>query len=129
MNVPNLQLTQIRSYTGAGNSETKPYENEAGSTYSRRVKPEYADSYEAPSGTDRPNPRSVSNAVCAQEKTTTDEHLLSAFSWTWGQFLDHDMVLTPGGERPDFAVQVPKGDPHFDLKIAMFCASEVLSML
>lgn len=114
MNVPNLQLTQIRSYTGAGNSETKPYENEAGSTYSRRVEPEYADSYEAPSGTDRPNPRSVSNAVCAQEKTTTDEHLLSAFSWTWGQFLDHDMVLTPGGERPDFAVQVPKGDPHFD---------------
>ena len=24
------------------------------------------------------------------------------------------MVLTPGGHRPDFNVQVPKGDPHFD---------------
>ena len=109
-----LPLTQIRSYSGAGNSIEKPSLNSAGSNYSRKVEPEYADSYDAPSGTDRPNARAISNAVCAQSEVTTDERQLSAFSWTWGQFLDHDLVLTPGGERPDFPVRVPKGDPHFD---------------
>ena len=114
MHIKALPLTQIRSYDGSGNSLKNERLNEAGSTYSRSVPPAYADSYEAPSGADRPNPRAVSNAVCAQDKITTDERQLSAFSWTWGQFLDHDMVLTPSGERPDFPVQVPAGDPHFD---------------
>ena len=109
-----IPLTSVRTYTGAGNSPVKPDLNKAGSAYSRKVEPEYSDSYETPSGLDRPNPRTISNAVCAQDKITTDERIVSAFSWTWGQFLDHDVVLTPGGERPDFAVKVPKGDPHFD---------------
>ena len=107
MHIKALPLTQVRSYDGSGNSLKNERLNEAGSTYSRSVPPEYADSYEAPSGGDRPNPRAISNAVCAQDKITTDERQLSAFSWTWGQFLDHDMVLTPSGERPDFPVQVP----------------------
>lgn len=109
-----LPLTNVRSYDGSGNNLRRPDENRVGSTYTREVPPEYADGYEAPSGVDRPNPRTISNAVAAQDKITTDERLLSAFSWTWGQFLDHDVVLTPSGERPDFMVQVPSGDPHFD---------------
>lgn len=109
-----IPLTSVRTYSGAGNHPQKPDLNKAGASYSRKVEPDYADSFEAPSGTDRPNPRTISNAVCAQDKVTTDEHQLSAFSWTWGQFLDHDVVLTPGGERPDLSVSVPKGDPHFD---------------
>ena len=109
-----LPLTHVRTYSGVGNNLSKPAKNAAGTTYSRKLAPAYEDAYEAPSGSDRPNPRTISNAVCAQDKITTDEHQLSAFSWTWGQFLDHDMVLTPGGERPDLSVKVPKGDPHFD---------------
>lgn len=110
----NFPLTHIRSYDGAQNNLARPHENQAGSTYTRSAAPDYADCYEAPSGADRPNPRAVSNALAAQDAVTTDEHRLSAFSWTWGQFLDHDMVLTPSGERPDFTVTVPQGDPHFD---------------
>lgn len=109
-----LPLSGVRTYDGSQNNQTRPEENRAGETYSRAVEPDYADSFEAPSGLQRPNPRTISNAVAAQDKVTTDERLLSAFSWTWGQFLDHDMVLTPAGERPDLMVKVPAGDPHFD---------------
>lgn len=104
----------MRTYSGAWNNLTKPQANRTGEVYTRAVEPQYADSLGSPSGPSRPNPRTVSNAVCSQSKVTTDEHQLSAFSWTWGQFLDHDLVLTPSGERPDMAVKVPKGDPHFD---------------
>lgn len=109
-----LRLTSVRTFSGAENNRAKPQLNQAGTTYTRKVEPDYADSYDAPSGDERPNPRTISNAVSSQDAITTDEHQLSAFSWTWGQFLDHDMVLTPAGERPDFPVKVPKGDPHFD---------------
>lgn len=114
MQPTSLPLTSVRTYSGQGNSLQKPEMNQAGSVYARQVEPSYSDSYEVPSGLDRPNPRTISNAVSAQSEVTTDARQLSAFSWTWGQFLDHDMVLTPSGERPDLSVTVPKGDPHFD---------------
>lgn len=109
-----IPLTTTRTYDGSRNHLLKPHTNQVGETYERKAPADYGDSYEAPSGSDRPNARSVSNAVAAQDVVSTDERQLSAFSWTWGQFLDHDMVLTPGGDRPDFNVEVPKGDPHFD---------------
>lgn len=109
-----LPLTQTRTLNGAENNPSAPEQNKVGETYKRQAPADYGDGYSTPSGADRPNPRSISNAVAAQDKITVDEQQLSAFSWTWGQFLDHDIVLTPGGQRPDLSVKVPKGDPHFD---------------
>ena len=37
----------------------------------------------------------------------------SDFLWQWGQFVDHDIDLTPGGAER-FDIPVPLGDPHFD---------------
>ena len=35
--------------------------------------------------------------------------------WQWGQFLDHDIVLTHTAEPPElFPLSVPVGDPYFD---------------
>ena len=41
---------------------------------------------------------------------------MSAFAWAWGQFLDHDIDLTPTTEDPaePFPIEVPAGDPWFD---------------
>ena len=40
---------------------------------------------------------------------------VSDFVWQWGQFLDHDLDLTPVAEPVDpFDIAVPAGDPYFD---------------
>lgn len=103
-----IPLTTIRTLDGSRNHALYPHRNSAGQTYQRRVEPSYEDTYE------RPNPRLVSNAVSAQSAITVDPVNLSGMSWAWGQFLDHDVVLTPAGETPDISIAVPAGDPHFD---------------
>ena len=43
---------------------------------------------------DRPNARTVSNAVAAQVGGVPNDRFLSDYLWAWGQFLDHDIDLT-----------------------------------
>ena len=60
-----------------------------------------------------PNPRDISNAVSIQTESTENHKGLSDMFWLWGQFVDHDINLTPAdGETADIAV--PIGDPAFD---------------
>ncbi len=64
---------------------------------------------------DLPNPREISNTVCAQPGVIDDEMGLSDFNWLWGQFITHeiDFTLTQNG-RVGFT-----GDPeHADIDIA-----------
>jgi peroxidase len=49
----------------------------------------------------------------AEDVDILNNRNLSAFIYAWGQFIDHDMDLTPGGTTP-FNVPVPAGDPSFD---------------
>jgi len=48
---------------------------------------------------DLPNPREISNIVCAQPGVINDERGLSDFNWLWGQFITHeiDFTLTQNG--------------------------------
>ena len=66
------------------------------------------------SGKDRPAPRVISNAVAAQgNQETQNNNNASDLLWSWGQFIDHDMVLTKEGEEAA-NISVPKGDPGMD---------------
>jgi hypothetical protein len=67
-------------------------------------------------GPDRPSPREISNAVAAQDVSIPNDRNMSDWVWQWGQFLDHDLDLTPQpGTPPEEAdVPVPTGDPFFD---------------
>ncbi len=74
----------------------------------------YDDGISTPAGKDRPNPRVISNTIFKQQGTYNDPLGLSAYAWMWGQFIDHDIVLSPDTEDESLDITVPTGDPHFD---------------
>eukprot|EP00820_Chromera_velia_P002591 Cvel_16073.t1-p1 / transcript=Cvel_16073.t1 / gene=Cvel_16073 / organism=Chromera_velia_CCMP2878 / gene_product=Thyroid peroxidase, putative / transcript_product=Thyroid peroxidase, putative / location=Cvel_scaffold1221:50710-52461(+) / protein_length=441 / sequence_SO=supercontig / SO=protein_coding / is_pseudo=false len=67
-----------------------------------------------PTSSDVPSARFVSNTVHKQTAPLVPNQMgWSDFLWAWGQFLDHDLDLTPEGAiHAD--IGVPTGDPTFD---------------
>ncbi|MCY4619433.1 MAG: peroxidase [Chloroflexi bacterium] len=63
---------------------------------------------------ERPDPRAISNALLAQPESLPSSVLVTDMFWQWGQFLDHDMTLTPENFDDPLAMPVPIGDPVFD---------------
>ena len=81
----------------------------------------YADGASTPAGGNRPNPRVISNALAQQDVSIPDPRGLTNVIWAWGQFLDHDLDLTPElsyqeAARQDrfISIPVPSGDPYLD---------------
>ncbi len=73
----------------------------------------YGDSISTPGGANRPNPREISNALFDQNLQLIDPMGLSDYCWVFGQFIDHDITLTPDGSELAI-ISVPTGDPSFD---------------
>jgi len=46
-------------------------------------------------GINNPNPRIISNLLCKTNESIVNENNLSDMMWIWGQFLDHEIDLTP----------------------------------
>ena len=113
LNGQELDPQQYRTIDGSFNNLEHPRWGAAGENLLRFSGNGYADGIAAPGGVDRPNPREISNAIFAQEGLTSDQLNLSDFCWVFGQFLDHDIGLTPDGPEP-MMIQVPAGDPWFD---------------
>lgn len=58
-----------------------------------------SDPLNALGGEQRPSARAVSNLLCNQTESIPNELGLSSWVYTWGQFLDHDIDLSPEGEE------------------------------
>jgi hypothetical protein len=102
-----------RTYSGEFNNPVNPSWGQAGTDLIRLPSVGFADGYQALAGPNRPNPRRVSNEIFAQEGLLNDPLALSDFTWVFGQFIDHDIGLTPDGPEP-LIIQVPAGDAFFD---------------
>ncbi len=91
-----------------------PHAPKAGETLSRLVPANYTDDKGEIRVGNLPNPREISNAVSDQagEKTENSKGA-SDLLWSWGQFIDHDLVLSREGEE-EANIAAPKGDPNFD---------------
>ncbi|MDB4657126.1 peroxidase family protein [Verrucomicrobiales bacterium] len=106
---------EFRTIDGSDNNLTETEWGKAEIPFLRMVAAGYADGTGSPSGEDRPNARAISNAVSTQEELIPNRRRASDFLWQWGQFLDHDITLTPTADPVEpFNVEVPAGDPHFD---------------
>ena len=108
-------VTDWRSIDGSGNNANHPTWGDTHGGLLRLSPADYDDGMYTPVS-DRPNARAVSNRLMDQPigASTPDARGLSQYAWVWGQFLDHDLSLTPpqsGAERIDIAI--PIGDPVF----------------
>lgn len=112
------------SATGAGNNLSHPNWGAAGRDLLRSVlATNYVDGVSSMAGqidpatgkvnSTLPSARLISNTVGNQVTDNLDSRDLAAFIYTWGQFIDHDLDLTPAGGT-SVPVPVPKGDPQFD---------------
>jgi len=105
----------FRSIDGSQNNRDAPLMGAANTNLLRLTDAEYADGRAAMAGDQRPNPRALSNALCAREDDIQASQAISSFLWQWGQFVDHDIDLTDGADPPEPAnIVIPTGDPWFD---------------
>lgn len=107
---------EYRSIDGTGNNLKNPEWGSTNRPNLRQTIPQ--DSAREPGGSTEqrlPNPRDVSNAVAAQNgENTVNQKGLSDLFWMWGQFLDHDITLTPTNSAESTNIPIPTGDPQFD---------------
>jgi len=102
-----------RSIDGWGNNLAHPTWGMAGTALLRLAPTSYADGVSTPT-TSRPNPRTISNLVVAQDESVPNSSGASDITWQWGQFIDHDVTLSPDNPDEPFPISVPHGDPVFD---------------
>ena len=75
-------------------------------------------------GSTRPSARQISNLLCDEPVTHFNERELSTYVYVWGQFIDHDMSLTPTGTTESVPVPLPSDEVVFTEEIP-FERSEV----
>lgn len=89
-----LPKNKYRSIDGSNNNPYYSNLGRAGENLSRKASPAYADGIAAPAHPDFPNSRFISNTLSNQTESLPDKRNLSDYTWTWGQFIDHDLVST-----------------------------------
>ncbi len=75
----------------------------------RRELPSVYNSNGDPVGTNRGNPRVISNTIFKDECGASSKRL-SSFVFSWGQFLDHDLSATPTNSAEPFPISIPPND-------------------
>ena len=109
------QAFQVRSIDGWGNNPGQQTLGMAGTNLLRRAGVSYGYAATAAPPPDLPGARLVSNIASAQSESIPNATQATDIMWQWGQFLDHDISLTPEGTpRERLPIPVPRGDPAFD---------------
>ena len=89
-----VPIPEQRSFDGSGNNKANPTWGQTGQSLIRLTSHGYRDGISKPRI--GPNPRAISNEVCREQDPRPDSHpTLSSFMWAWGQFVDHEIDLSP----------------------------------
>ncbi len=102
-----------RAFDGRGNNVSNPAWGSAGVALLKKAADAYADGVSTPAE-GRPNARTVSNLVAAQDGSVPHALQGSDIVWQWGQFIDHDITLSLDNTDEAFPIAVPSGDSVFD---------------
>jgi hypothetical protein len=110
----NRLVLDFRSITGVGNNIAHASWGASGTDLLRVSPVAYADHISAPSQPNTINPRVISNNIGNQssfifsfmdDNGGPNKQRLSDYSYAWGQFIDHDMDLTPDNSGQPFDIQ------------------------
>lgn len=103
-----------RTYDGSSNNVSYPLWGSANTKLIRLSPSDYKDgkSSLAERGTSNPNPRVISNSICKATTLPVDDFKLSNMVWVWGQFLDHEIDLTPDNEDEKAYITTDEKDPN-----------------
>ena len=104
---------EAQSIDGTGNNLQNPEYGAAETALTNIAPLAYSNGFSTPTGQNRPNPRTISNAISQQQEDIPDPNGLTNLTWGFGQLLDNDLSLTPDSNRP-INIQVPTGDPFLD---------------
>ncbi len=100
---------------GRGNNIAKPEWGRADVSFTRLAANDYADGLSRLAGSNRPSARLISNRVNIVSAEPQKGVAVSDMFWQWGQFIDHDITLSPELSPEDRAdIPVPIGDSTFD---------------
>lgn len=106
---------EVRMIDGSGNNISNPTWGVTGTQLLRIAPAGYDDNMSTPRGGEPstlPNPREISNIVDAQSFPIPDPKGTSDMLWQWGQFVDHDIDLTPSAGE-SFNIVMPPDEPIF----------------
>ena len=104
---------EFRTIEGTNNNLSNPTLGSANMPFLRTTTNAYGDGLDTPAGAGQRGTREISNVIDAQ--TTSVLVATTAYWWAWGQFIDHDMSLTPIAVPTEvFNIPVPACDPQFD---------------
>src|SRR6266446_1087162 len=114
-----LSTTGFEPIDGIGNNLANPNWGSAGTDLLRLSAAAYPDGVSAPSLPQDPSARVVSDVLNnqadpsnpSQDLATIDQNSLSDFGYVWGQFIDHDMDLTPSNSGEFFNIAADPNDP------------------
>lgn len=104
---------EAQSINGTGNNLQNPEYGAVDAPLTNIAPLAYSDGFSTPNGQNRPNPRTISNAISQQEGNILDPNGLTNLTTFFGQFLDHDLSLTSDSQRP-INIPVPAGDEFLD---------------
>ncbi|HMG93907.1 MAG TPA: peroxidase family protein, partial [Chryseolinea sp.] len=115
------QRSPYRSYDGTGNnlSLDKKAWGSANIPLLREMHAVYGPNNSL-NGASRPSPRAVSNLVVDEPVTIFNARNLSTVVYLWGQFLDHDITLTPTGTTESVPIALPADEELFTEPISFF---------
>lgn len=106
-----------RPIDGFGYNESNPTWGATFDTQPRLSPADYADGLSIPKlGSDfgRENPRIISNRLFAQTEQIDSKLALSDFTWVFGQFVDHDIILSENSPEQLENIVVPEDDGFFE---------------
>ncbi len=116
VNYDSLELgePEFRSLDGTNNNLDNPLYGSVG-TNLRNIAPlDYGDGVSTPAGEERPNARVISNTLGQQNENIVSDRGLTNFIWAFGQFIDHDIALSPEDLENTIEIDVPAGDSWLD---------------